>query len=361
MSGVSGPRGREGRSPTVCVIIPAYGVNAYIAEAVDSVLAQTYADCEAVVVDDGCPPAEAAELRAILARYAGRPVRYLRRENGGQAAARNTAMAATAAPYVAFLDGDDYWAPRLLERQMALLAADPGLALVYADAWLFGEGPAVGRTYMQSGADSRGPVTLEALLTCDVNVTMSTIVARRDAVLAAGGFDEALRYVEDYELWLRMAHAGARMKYVREPLAYRRIRVTSLSADSLKLETALVSVLERFGRTHELAPPAVAARREALGRARSLLAVTSAKASLAERRPEDAAAALRLVRAEDANWKLRVARVMLGAMPGLGTLLFRGWTSLLESRNRRASARAAELGALIPGAMPSASTPGGVE
>ena len=182
----STPRLDAATPPTVSVIIPAFGVNEYIEDAIDSVLAQTYTDFEVVVVNDGAPVEETAELVAILARYDGR-VRYLERENGGQAAARNTAMHATAAPFVAFLDGDDCWAPTLLERLMGLFAADPGLSLVYSDARLFGDGPTVGRTFMQNGDDSVGPVTFESLLSRKVNVTMSTIVARRDAVLDAGG------------------------------------------------------------------------------------------------------------------------------------------------------------------------------
>lgn len=327
-------------APMVSVIIPAYGVNEYLAEAVDSVLAQTYTGYEIFVVNDGTPPDETAEMKAILSRYGDR-VRYLERENGGQAAARNSAMQLSTAPYVAFLDGDDYWHPTLLEREMGVLEQDPGLALIYANAWLFGDGPWVGRTYMDTGSDSVGPVTLASLLARRCNVTMSTIIARRSDVIDAGWFDESLRYVEDYELWLRMTHRGARMTYLREPLAYRRLRHTSLSANSLKLEGAVVEVLESFGRERELTGSARAAWREALSRARSRYGLSAAKLSLSSGRPGSAAEALRVVRLDDASWKLRAAGIALRAVPGVVSVAYRCWSWLLDARLRRDTAHAA--------------------
>ena len=93
------------RAPTVSVIIPAYGVNEYIEEAVDSVLAQTYRDYELYVVNDGAPAEETAELKRILARY-GERVKYLERVNAGQGAARNTAMRGSRSEFVATLQED---------------------------------------------------------------------------------------------------------------------------------------------------------------------------------------------------------------------------------------------------------------
>lgn len=334
-------------SPVVSVIIPAYRVNEYIADAVDSVLAQTYTDYDLFVVNDGAPADETAELKRILASYGDR-VRYVERDNGGQSAARNSAVRLSAAKYVAFLDGDDYWDPTLLEREMALFAADPELALVYADARLFGDGPWVGRTYMECGDDSRGEVTLESLLARRVNVTMSTIVARRDAVIAAGCFDEALRYVEDYDMWLRMSHNGARMAYIHEPLAYRRLRRSSLSANNLKLQRALVHVLEQFQRNRELSASQHAAWKEALATARSELALTEAKLSLSHGRLSSAAEALRFVRPADASWKLRAAGVGLRALPGVVSVAYRCWSWVLDTRLRRDTAQAARRAAPLP-------------
>lgn len=335
-------------TPTVSVIIPAYGVNEYIAEAVDSVLAQTYTSFEVFVVNDGTGPEETAQLKAILARYGDR-VRYVERENGGQAAARNTAMALSAAPLVAFLDGDDYWLPTLLERELAMFERDPGLALVYADARLFGDHPWAGDTYMARD-DSVGDVRLETLLARQVNVTMSTIVARREVVLAAGGFDESLRYVEDYDMWLRMVHRGARMAYIHEPLACRRLRATSLTADGAKLERYVLHVLQQFGRTHPLEGAALAAWEDAVSKARSRVGLTLAKRSIVDGDLDSAAEALRVIRPADVTWKLRAASVGLRAVPSVVGAVYRGWSWVLDARIRRELARAQRRRARPPAA-----------
>jgi GT2 family glycosyltransferase len=325
--------------PAVSVIIPAYGVNEYIADAVDSVLAQTYTNYEVFVVNDGTGPEETAELKAILATYGDR-VRYLERENGGQAAARNTALRVSTAPFFALLDGDDYWHPTLLEREMELFARDPGLSLVYTDARLFGDHPWAGRTYMECGDDSVGEVTVESLLARRVNPTMSTMVVRREDVIAAGWFDESLRYVEDYDMWLRMAYRGMRMTYIHEPLAYRRLRATSLSANGLKMERSVLHVLEQFGRTHELTGSALTAWQDAVAIARSRLGLTLAKMSLSNGHVDTAAEALRGIRTADASWKLRAAGVGLRAVPSVVSVAYRCWSWLLDARLRRETARA---------------------
>jgi GT2 family glycosyltransferase len=313
-------------APVVSVIIPAYGVNAYIADAVESVIAQTYQAFELFVVNDGAPAAEAAELKQILARYGSR-VTYIERENGGQAAARNTALRLARTPYVAFLDGDDYWHPELLARLTAVLDADPQLALVYADALIFGDGPDVGRTYMQT-EPSAGAVTLESLLAVRCNVTMSTIVARRDAVVDAGMFDESLRYIEDYELWLRMAHRGARMTYVRDALAYRRVRATALSADGTRMLRRLLVVLDRFTERHELTPAERAACAATVARFEADIAVGEFKAKLSAGRYDVADDVFRTIDPRHLSWKVRAARVGLVAIPRAITAAYRVWGRL---------------------------------
>src|SRR5262249_43809454 len=93
-------------APAVSVIIPAYGVTPYIAEALDSVLAQTYTDFELIVVNDGCP--DTAALEAVLRPYLDHIV-YVKKENGGVSSARNAGIRVARAPLIALLDGDDAW------------------------------------------------------------------------------------------------------------------------------------------------------------------------------------------------------------------------------------------------------------
>src|ERR1051326_8460176 len=102
-------------SPIVSVIIPAYNAAAFIGETLDSVYAQTFKDFEVVVVNDGSPDTD--ELERALERYAAK-LRYLKQDNQGAAAARNTGITAARGEFVAFLDADDMWLPAFLEKQL---------------------------------------------------------------------------------------------------------------------------------------------------------------------------------------------------------------------------------------------------
>ena len=234
-------------APAVSVIMPAYRSAAYIAEALDSVFAQTFRDFEVVVVNDGSPDTE--ELERALEPYRGRVV-YLSQENRGVSAARNAAIRVARAPLVAMLDPDDLWEPDYLEVQVGMMRADPTLDLLYPNALIFGEGAHAGRTYMEVNP-SEGEVTFEGLLRQECTI-VNYVIARRDAVVAAGGFDETLRRSEDFDLWLRILCRGGRIAYHRRVLARYRRHAGSLSSDPVLMGRDLVRVLDKAAATLEL-------------------------------------------------------------------------------------------------------------
>lgn len=233
-------------TPTVSVIVPAYRVTPFIAETLDSVLAQTRRDFEIVVVNDGCP--DTVNLERALAPYRDRIV-YLTQDNAGPSNARNTGIAAARGDFLAFLDGDDLWEPTFLATQLEVLERDAGTVLVYCDSQPFGA-PAAGPSLMHYEAAS-GPCDLAALLTARRVVVTSTAVTRRQAVLDAGGFDDALRYCEDFDLWLRLATRGT---VVRRPevLGRRRLVASSQSASPETMLRAQIAVRRRFLARHAL-------------------------------------------------------------------------------------------------------------
>ena len=106
--------------PTISIIVPAYNVGPYIAETLDSALAQTRRDFEVIVVNDGSTD----DTEARIAPYRDRIV-YLRHENRGVMATRNAGLGAARGAYIALLDGDDLWEPRFLEVLAGMLDADP--------------------------------------------------------------------------------------------------------------------------------------------------------------------------------------------------------------------------------------------
>jgi len=236
-------------SPLVSVIIPAYEVAEFIAEALDSVMAQTFTDYEIIVINDGSPDTEA--LERALKPYMSRIV-YLKQENRGVSAARNSGIAAARGSLIAFLDGDDTWLPNYLEVQVARIQADPTIDVLYPNVLIFGGSSEAGEEFMTI-CPSNGEVTFERLLLQECNVSNCSI-ARRETIIRAGLFDESLRSVEDFDLWLRVIKEGGRIAYHRDVLARYRRRTGSLTADPIWLSKHILRVLEKVKETMRLTP-----------------------------------------------------------------------------------------------------------
>jgi glycosyltransferase involved in cell wall biosynthesis len=237
------------------VIVPAYGVADFLPATLASLQAQSFADFEAIVIDDGSPD----DVAAAFAPFAGdRRFRLARTDNAGLATARNRAIALARAPFVALLDGDDLYAPTYLEKMLQALAADPGLGFVSCDAICFSEGMRewrYGARYCTTG-----PMTLERVLSRDLAIFGSTTM-RRAALAEVGGFDGALRAAEDLDLWIRLLAAGWRGALVPEPLVRYRRRAGSLSSDPRPMLTALCAVYRKAADGMQGEPRAIAQER----------------------------------------------------------------------------------------------------
>ena len=312
------PRDSERRQngTLISVIIPAYRAARYIAQAVDSVVAQTYGPVEIVVVNDASPDSD--ELEHALGRF-GERVRYLRRDsNGGPGAARNTGIMAATGEYLAFLDADDYWEHTFLAEQMAYVQRHPEVALVYCDAswFLEGSGQVIGT--LMSVMASHGEATFESLIRQDCTIGTSAVVVRRQAVLDAGLFDPAIgNYSEDFDLYLRLTKSGARVGYHRNLLVHHRIHAESLTAEPVRLLQGVLRVLDKTARRPDLTDP----QRDALAATSTRIAAELAhlEARLALSRGEFA---LALQNASAAHtyyrtWKLKAIVLALRLFPAL--------------------------------------------
>ena len=169
--------------PKVTVIIPAFNSERFIRSAIDSVLGQTYRDFEIVVVDDGSD-----DGTAEIAESYHDPVRCIRKAKGGTSSARNFGILDSTSEYIAFLDSDDLWLPHKLERQIAVLEANPDIGLCYVAIEQFGEG-----AYSRVEADEY-PDYCEALLlySCIVTGSCSSVMMRRNLIEKIGVFDTNL-------------------------------------------------------------------------------------------------------------------------------------------------------------------------
>jgi len=235
-------------APEVSVIIPAYSAAAYIQRALESVRAQTFNRLETIVINDGSP--DTAQLECVLDQSPV-GVRYLKQVNKGPGAARNAGIGMARGRFLAFLDADDYWAPNYLAEQLAVFQSDPDVDLVYADALLTENPLLAGKTFMAL-TPSQGSVDFEGLVTARCTVILSGTVVRKQSAIDAGLFDERLSHSEDYDLWLRMAKAGARMVYRKKLLLFRRELPSSLCGNPIKLRRCQVRVFLKLLRGQAL-------------------------------------------------------------------------------------------------------------
>jgi glycosyltransferase involved in cell wall biosynthesis len=193
--------------------MPCYNAEAFVREAVDSVLAQRHPDTELVVVDDGSSDGS----RALLSAY-GPAIRLIEQDHGGAYRARNAGLAAATGEFVAFLDADDYWHPDCLAKLHGALVA-AGADLAYCGWQNVGSG-ARGREPYVPPDYSAGDAVAAFLASCPWPIHAALI--RRAAVQGVGGFAERLVTAEDYDLWLRLLAHGARIVRVAEVLAFYR-------------------------------------------------------------------------------------------------------------------------------------------
>jgi teichuronic acid biosynthesis glycosyltransferase TuaG len=299
-------------TPIVSVVIPFYWAH-YLSDAIQSVRAQTFTDYELVVVDDGSPDREeVAHLRLdVDAR-----IRYLRQENQGPAAARNTALQAARGEFVAFLDSDDTWEPTYLQEQIDGLARDSGLDVIYCNALMMGQ-PETDRRALMESTGPRELATCTSLLREEYTVYLSGVVARRDLILAAGLFDERFVHGEDFDLWTRMLKRGARMGFQPRVLLNRRLHGDSLSSDSLAHSEKALLVVQKFQARTDL----TAAERAAVEwRIRSLsaeAALERAKRAMASGDFAEASRALKDANEFHRSWKLKTVRLLLHLWPSM--------------------------------------------
>ncbi len=239
----------------VSVIIPAYNASAFVAQALDSALAQTYRTLEVVVVDDGSTDDTAAIVEAVACRDPR--VRLVRQANGGPSAARNLGIAHSRGALIAPLDADDLWLPNKIARQVAAMrAGGPKVAMVYAWSCVMDES---GRAFPRSVRTPRHEGDVYAfLLACNFIGNGSNALFRRDCVIEAGGYDRTLRagsgdYGEDLMLNLAIAERHD-VAVVPEVLVGYRAHASNLSRNLIQVMRGHARVLAAARSRHPELP-----------------------------------------------------------------------------------------------------------
>ncbi len=216
---------------TISVIIPVYNGEAYLADAVASVQAQSLPASEIIVVDDG-----STDRTPYVIASLGRDIRSIRQANRGPAAARNCGLEMARGALVAFIDSDDLWSKGKIESQVHRLSSDPSLQLV------------LGATQRVQQADSQRAGTNPVLVPVGpvwMLFHLGAALFRRTAFDTVGTFDESLHMGEDVDWFLRAREAGIEMGISNEVVLQYRQHDTNLTGDAREKDRFFLSALKR--------------------------------------------------------------------------------------------------------------------
>lgn len=243
------------RYPLVTVIVPAFNYGRFVAQTLESVRAQKYANWECCVIDDGSTD----DTREVVTPYAARDPRihYIWQKNAGLAAARNTGITRSAGEYLQFLDADDLIESGKLGFQVEYLERNHDVGIVFGEARYFTADEPWARLYSPvenqpwvMKLSGQGKEVLLALLRGNIMVVNSPLV-RRQVVRAVGLFDGRIRGVEDYDYWVRCAVSGTRFHFGDDAETHALVRShpASMSRDSRLMIRSTLLMHRKIGVT----------------------------------------------------------------------------------------------------------------
>src|SRR4051812_32722809 len=298
--------------PLVSVIMPAFNAEAYIGRAIESVLRQTWADLELVIVDDGSSDGTLGIARA----FAGRDprVKVLQQPNAGPGPARNTAFGAAEGRLLAFLDSDDEWDDTFLAEHVALLDARPDVDVLIGNAR--NRGGSRDNQPARPVEDDGQPISLARMLENECALFIMTVF-RRTVIDAVGGFDPALFTNEEYDLWIRASLAGFRFARHPKPLGWYSCRPDSLSSSDTRM---LSGILRVFAKTRPEVPAGSRERailNRQVARFEAELLAAEARNSLSRGDALEAGRQLTALHARRGGWKLWLASRATTIAPSL--------------------------------------------
>jgi glycosyltransferase involved in cell wall biosynthesis len=226
--------------PAINVVTASYNVADYIGQAIHSALSQTFRDFELIVVDDGSTDGTLDVVRQI----SDPRIRLETRPHQGAPASLADGIALARAPYLAFLDGDDFWNPNKLERHIRFLDSHPAVDLTFSWSRIVDE---FGR---DTGLTSRlwnGSISCSQLLADNVIGNASSPIFRREALLVAGGIDVNFPGYYDFDAWLRMSlMRPGNLVAIPEFLTFHRRRPGQLTADVAMMERSFDRLIEKM-------------------------------------------------------------------------------------------------------------------
>jgi glycosyltransferase involved in cell wall biosynthesis len=232
-------------SPVVSIIMAAYNAKRYGAQAIQSVLAQTYQHIELIIVNDGSTDDTLEMLESYKANDSR--VVVINQANAGVSAARNAGFAHARGEYFCIFDADDLMLPTKIERQMAFAEAHPSADFIYSKVYYFMDGAY--DIYRRDLVTVNGSDVYKTLLSRGNFIYTGTVFFKRSVFDRFGGFDATLRSAEEFDYWLTLSKQGISFMHQDEYLTLCRSRKDGLTSDSVTMYTTARTVLCKHLRT----------------------------------------------------------------------------------------------------------------
>lgn len=229
--------------PAVSIIMPVYNGEQFISLGINSVLEQTYANWELIIVDDGSTDGSAK----IINQYQDPRIHYFYQDNAGPVTARNHGLQYAQGEYVIFLDCDDWWSRNALEVLTGTALKHPG-AIIHGD-WVYAASRVRAGVVNSSSIPTRDPLhTLILRNPFCIHAVLTPVKLLREI----GGFTRQMPTLEDWELWRSLAMQGCNFAHVSELVAYYYWHGGSRSKDALKRKRERLGTLERFWKRKDI-------------------------------------------------------------------------------------------------------------
>lgn len=232
-------------NPLISIVVPVYNTEKYIAETIDAVIAQTYPHWELILVDDGSTDGSAKIMQAYAEKEAR--IRYVYKENGGQASARNKGIKEAKGEYISLLDADDLWLENKLSEQIAELESYSPDFLYGLGYYYYPEREKQLEAYDWVSGQMTGETFFKVLYhSCAVNT--NTVIVKKSLFDKVGYFDESqiLRGTEDWDLWLRIAKVANKIYGSPSRLVYYRIHEGGIHLQHARMLIGKLTIYKKY-------------------------------------------------------------------------------------------------------------------
>jgi len=228
-------------SPLVSVVIPSYNHEKYIKESIESVVKQTYKNIELIVIDDGSKDKSPAIIRELGEKY---NFKYILRENIGHLKTANELYAMCQGKYICCIASDDIWTLDKVEKQVAFMEENPQIAACYGNILNINQHGEILPFYQQHFT-KYNTYSFEDIVMGRQYIYALTEMIRKDVFEKIGPFDE--NYMcEDFNLWLRLTHAGYQVACLKNLMGFYRRHSTNISKSRKPMHESRIGVLKQF-------------------------------------------------------------------------------------------------------------------